>query len=490
MQPREREEDKSRVLQQLMSFNACIEPQELDPAKRSFSAMVADWLLQDDDTGLALKGLDTNVGSGKKQEFDFQGEVARMLDAAKEGREEQGGSGIKIGDIGFDAGFLTADSLVDPIERLLRQAQQHILEEEYDPALGVLAKLLSEAPSHHEAIYLKAYCQANRDDGEDAATLALNTLRPLTDAALTSTLAVRVETLSDALRERRLVPLLVQFLFYKKDPGLLIPFLRQEVDIDPSSSLPHYLLAGALMVKGQLDEAIAVVDNGLRRVREDERERLVQIRAAASERLAERVLQPALDYYRHGKFVQALGALGKVSDLHRQTRLCIMFEAYLGELSGGATGFWSGLFSKPRQPVDVRPSGSPVELDTLGFFVVRKDLAYTKSRLEDLSWKGAIEAEKCALSAVALAPWFPFIHFISGQCIYARLGESLKADAPPSLDEFEEALHTARTHLEFAANDPEITNAPAALQAIDEMLAQAGKARKSQEARAKEFKER
>src|SRR5258708_6713474 len=47
--------------------------------------------LVQDEPSLVLRDLNLDLGAGKKKEFDFQDEVARMLNAAKEGREEKGG---------------------------------------------------------------------------------------------------------------------------------------------------------------------------------------------------------------------------------------------------------------------------------------------------------------------------------------------------------------------------------------------------------------
>ena len=441
-------------------------------------------------TGLALTKRDIDIGASKKQEFDFQGEVARMLEAAKQQRDGKG-TGIKIDEVSSDAKLLTADSLLDPIEKLLRQAHGHIREKHYEKALTVLGQILVEDPNHHEAIYLTAYCQAHSDDGEEAANRAVRTLRPLQDASLESALFIRMQTLYDTLRERRFPPLLAQFFLDKENPGRLIPLLRREVDLDPAWSVPHYLLAGELMVNGNPSEAIAVADRGIQSVRREDHQQLIEIRDAATKRLTEQLLQPVRQLYRQGKFGAAYSAIVKIPSLHRQDRLCTTFEAYLRELSGGATGFWNGLFTKSRTPAEVRPRGTAADVNELGFFLVGSDLDYVRERLINKKrvLQDVIDAEKHCTESIQHAPWFPLIHFVFGECIYVRLIEAIEAKSPAPLEVVERDLRTAKEHLEYAVKDPEITGAPQSLRIVAEALTEVEKTNKARAERAEEVRQ-
>jgi len=434
-------------------------------------------------SSFAFKKRDIDIGVDKKLEYDFQGEVARMLEVANQQREEIGG-GIRISEMDFVDEFLDADSLVDPLEKLLREAQDHIREGRYDNAIAVLNAIVGEYPGHHEAIYLTAYSYAHRDEGEAAAALALKILCPLRYLPLECSLSVRVETLCDSLRSRHQVSFRRDFEAYKKDPATLIPFLHQEIELDPIASLPHYLLAGELMTNDRLDEAIAAADYGLQTIREEEREPLNRVREAICDRMVKQALQLALQFYRQGNFVQAYAALVQLPDIHRQSRLCCTFEAYLTALGGDdGTNCSNGLVSEAiqRSPKDVRPFGTESDVKELGFFIVRADLDFIQEEMgtKNRSLAGVRDAERRALEATRHAPWFPHIHFICGQCVYARLVEALEAGYPPTLEGVEADLQRARSHLAIAITDSELTGAPDALRTVDGLLTELEKVKKS-----------
>ncbi len=423
---------------------------------------------------LKIKTEKLELAGAQKAEYDFQGDVTKMLDAAKK-RSRGAPSGMKIDDIGFEASLLDPATLVDPASKLLGEAREQVRAHEYDEALATLARLLELTRAHHEGIYLTAYCYAHRDtEDEDDARRALEALLPLRNAAMESDLAVRVETLRDALRARRSLHVLLGYLQRKPKPAELIRFLREETELDPGNGLPHFLLTGELLTSGSFVEAIAAGERGLASCTEpDDVRRLNGVLGAVRSRAAEKAMQVAVTLYREGAMARALGALEKVEAAHRKAPLYVAFEAYVRQLSGGATGFFGGLFTKSRTPASLRPAGSSRTIDELGFLITRADLDFLKGMMEggksDLAT--AASAERRSAAAADLAPWFPYIQFVYGQCIYVHLCERLESGKSGSLAETAATLRRSKERLKMAAVDPEIKGAKGAIETVDQLLA-------------------
>lgn len=414
-------------------------------------------VVSDDDAGagLALRKREVHTGTSKKQEYDFQAEVARMLENAKQRQPDAGG--LQVDAIGF-APILSARSVVDPLEQLLEQAQQAIRAEQYAEALALLATLLKQRPDHAEAIYLTAYCQAHRSDDEAAALQALRTLRPLRPTGVAEPLATRVAALRETIRNRRLASIIERLNALRQDSRNPIAFLRDEIDLDPACAVLHFVLASELLEHNDPEAAVRAIDESLPLVTPDEQQPLMNLRDMAITVLTVRALEPARDLYRQRRYPQAYGALTRVA-AHRDTRLFMSFESYLRELSAGATGFWSGLLTvgKTRTPADVRPIGDAKALDELGFFLVRPDLdALRALNAQGGSLDNTRRAVQHARIGTEQAPWFPFIHFLYAEMIHARFMHAVDSQNPPSLEDIEADLLEAKTHYEIAATDPEI----------------------------------
>jgi tetratricopeptide (TPR) repeat protein len=422
--------------------------------------------------GLALRKRAVHFESSKKDRLDARDVVERMVDEEKK-KQQAASAGLKVDAIGFDPPLVSEDGgPADQDERILRAAQALIREERYDEAIESLAELLGRRPDHAEAIYLTAYCQAHRSDDEEAATEAARTLRPLRPNALDQTLAIRVAELRDAIRARRFVPVIDQLMALTEADDDRVPFLREELALDPTFALLYGALVGDLVSRCDFEEAIEAADEAVEVLPKGEQETVRMLRERASGQLAALVLEPVRDLYRQGKFVAAYTALVKV-DTHRDTRLFGTFEAYLRDLSGGATGFWRGLIAKTSTPAEVRPIGEAAALDELGFFICRPDLDVIRAdKGEENRLAAASRAEASALTGTRHAPWFPFIHFMYAECVFARLVQAGNSGKASSLDAIESDLLDARSHYEIAATDKEIEAAEAGLTQVDEALAQ------------------
>jgi tetratricopeptide (TPR) repeat protein len=437
--------------------------------------------------GLALRKRAVHFESSKKDRIDARDVVERMVDEERK-KQEAASTGLKVDAIGFDSPLVSEDGgPADQDERILRAARALIREERYDEGIESLGELLDRRRDHAEAIYLTAYCQAHRSDDEEAATEAARTLLPLRPEVLEQTLAIRVAELRETIRARRFLSVIERFMALTNAGGDRVPYLRDELALDPTFALLHGVLVGDLLSRGDFEEAVEAADEAMEVLPKDEQETVHHIRERAAGQLAARVLEPVRELYRQGKFVAAYTAVVKV-DTYRDTRLFETFEAYLRDLSGGATGFWRGLIAKTSTPAEVSPIGEAAALDELGFFICRPDLSVIRAiQSEENGLAAAARAEASALTGLRQAPWFPFIHFMYAECVFARLIQAVNSGKAPSLDAIESDLLDSRSHYEIAAADKEIEAAEAGLAQVDETLTQVRTAKRMRVEREQEI---
>jgi tetratricopeptide (TPR) repeat protein len=399
---------------------------------------------------------------------DFLSDVQGLVEKQKQQADEKPGLRLDM--------EIKVEDLLGPGEKYLRQAKELMDKQRFEEAIRPLDRALAEVPGLHEAAYLKALCLAALQRFE----VALGALAPLRKARLSPKLATRVRVLGEEL-QARLIPVILLENVVCTETGqydVAARRLRHLLSLDPDFGLCYYLLAGTLLMAGRLEEACAAVAEGLPHAKQNLAESLRNLRAQIDRTELEQELEPARQFYRKGNYARARSALERVSEKHKKNSLCTTFGAYLEDLGGALFGLVKG-----KNPREVKPRGRGKDVDALHFFLVREEIFTARALLR----RGDPEnAENAVEMALALAPHFPYAHYLLGVAIYRGLTRRLAAGRPPAIDVCAQLLEAARTHAQLGAKDPDITDVQEFIQAVDNARAAVEGARKEIEARREE----
>jgi tetratricopeptide (TPR) repeat protein len=390
-----------------------------------------------DPIGERLPDLDLGIGKADGDYLDQLDELSKSMDRGDTIATTQ-------------SAIIDLDDLLGKVETLkepLEEARRLIGEGMHREALEQLRGLLTSPSEPHEAVYLMGLCHYHLGEPEEA----LAVLQPLQKATLDAGVAKPLKQLKQQVREKIMALVVLENLLLVRQgkPEKPIERLRRLTSLDPQFGLFHFLLAGNLMTADRTEEALDAAETGLRECDPDGRKQLEGLREEILRRLAEVKMDKARTHYRHGKYAKARSALQSLDTRYQESRLWITFYKYLEELGGG-------VLRKGKKPHEVKPTGTFKDVDALHFFLVRAEIAKAKLAISVGMFAPALGVLELALS---YAPHFPYIHFLTGLCLYRSTGEAMESDNPPGPDDVIANLKTALNHAREGAKDKEIGSA-------------------------------
>ncbi len=360
--------------------------------------------------------------------------------------------------IGPSAGDLSLGSLttISYTGRLLHDAKENIAAGDYAVAARLLDDLIGMAAAeaeHDEARFLRALCYTHLDDPEGA----LRALLPLRGKELSPELRAKVADLRGSIRGL-MTPLVVMAFMasFPTDPADAETAIRRVIELDPEAGLYYYVLAGALASRGDPEQALQVLEQGLQTATDDQ-EGLRSLDAHIRGQLVGRVLERAVGLFKSGSYRQALQQVKALPDAWRNVQVVQDFAAYLRQLNrpGGTAS-------------RIPPKGPFDRVDALYFLVARDELAEGKDLL---SRNQLSEAERALARIFGFAPRFPYANFLHAATIYRSVGNWLGDPEDVDFDHQIQRLDTASQAARIAATDAEIEQASKLVAAIDALRA-------------------
>jgi len=336
----------------------------------------------------------------------------------------------------------------------LEKVRTLIDKKKFREALGLLESVLRQLVGHAEALYLKAFCQHSLGEHEPALeTLAIHA------AGFSRDRESRVRLLRVQIREKMSPGVAVEALMLAATgrAGDAVRRLTRLVHLDPEAALYHILLVQSHMACGNLSGAAEAARRAEPVCQGREQEVLNSLRAEIDRLEVERALTPARDRYRELKFRKARSELDRVRPTHGDRPLWKTFHNYLEDLGGG-------VFSAGRSPLDVVPRGAPRDVETMHFFLVGHDLQLSRRMMADGDFANA---ETTLRTAYGYAPHFPYMNFLLGACLFKLLWSEMLSGTAPDLQTARRRLQLAHDLTAIAEQDPEITEAPELMVAID-----------------------
>jgi tetratricopeptide (TPR) repeat protein len=373
--------------------------------------------------------------------------VSRLRVIAEEGKAGTAGS-IAVGALP-----VVFKDILGPAEEHLRNARRLIEQEQYAEALRHLDQALAEAPNHPDAIYMTALCLSSLGQPLEA----LRALAALRGQSLEPGRQTRVGVLREQIRRQAVqMAALDQIgLIFGHQSDQEIERLRTLCELDPEMAMFHYMLAGALLTAGRLEEAATAASEGLRSCREgvagdDGVQRLHDIKREIRRRLLLKQMEPARRQYRKGKFAKARSELLRLGPDSREDPLWTTFDGYVQELEERGVRFGR---RNGGAPATVTPHGSFEDVDALHFLLVGDEIGTAKAQL---AGGRPDRAERAVDDAIKYAPTFPYAHFLKAHCLYDRLGRQLESGKLPGVEEAIAQLEEAREHAQFGLQDPDL----------------------------------
>lgn len=385
----------------------------------NFNLKQAPGLIQSKDTNFNnvlsnVKPPEIKLGE-KSIGYDFHKEMDILFKSAQEKKNDKIG-GLVTGD--FDLiGTTFAISRFDMVsawkgivtttesDQFLSQAKQLITQKEFQKALAELNKILELHKLHHEATYLKAYCQESLKAVENA----LQTLAPLRQANLTPILQTRVEALKEKIR-KHILPILFLEMMLKT---LTVTRLHNLIALDPEMGMYYFLLAAKLMEIGQIVEALAIISKGICNSTTNDHQKLEAFQKHLEQLYLRQILKPAINLFKEGRYLLARSELTRNAQTYKSHQLVITFDVYLNKLDQiGST--LANSKSKGIPP----PSGKPEDVHDLYLLLIGEDIEKANNFLQ---YSHLFEAEQILKQARQYTPAFPFVNYMLGGCMYQRL---------------------------------------------------------------------
>ena len=344
---------------------------------------------------------------------------------------------------------IRAQDFEDPFERAMRDAREFIDKSKYNQAAAALDRALQIKSGNAEALYLSGYCYFMLEQPEQA----LVTLLPLKNMKLAAALAKEVTTLKEKIRGQMLFKVVILNIILIRGNKFeqAIQHMNQVIQIDPDCEIYHFLLGGSLMNAGQLDRARAAIQVGIQSCGAANSEMLQNLKGQVMDRQVAAQLAPARDFVKRGQHDKARDKIRALPADLRQTILVKNFETYLGEMGN------NGNLSYGSKARVLTPTVKYKTMDDFHFFLVGSEI----KSASDLMQKGKFQdAEKILENVVALAPRFPFGHYLYANCVLDRLMQRTQArGGKPSAEDVESMIKTANEHARFGSVDTEIKGA-------------------------------
>lgn len=396
--------------------------------------------------------------------------VERVSQAARQAAQSRPPTGLRLGAIDVDFDGLRID-LGDegPESRPLREAKKLIQEQQFEPALAKLEEVFAINAQHHEAIYLKAFCQFKLEKLKSA----LETLLLLDSVLLTNRLQTRVRGLREDIRQQTIPKAAGYYAnaVKSKQVDKVVDKLRQFAETDPEVGKFHYFLAGVLVVGKKLAEAREAANHGLQVCKTD-REELEQFRGEIEKRFLPEALGPARDLYREKKYAEARQALEATPAEVRQATLWKTFQGCLDQRIGKGGGLFARFL--PGKIAAAHPPGPPKDVNAFYEFVVKREMTAAHSAVGDRDFG---KAERALNAAISHCPAFSHANHMLATCVYQRVGVTVQEKIGTDLDEnsarqlrkCQAELGEARQYAVIGCQDSEIADAQRVLASIDEM---------------------
>lgn len=388
--------------------------------------------------------------SGKAKDDDFMSQLDKMTKAMRDQQEEQRAE-IKLDALNLDKGLVDEDAVESPVTKLLRQAKQLIVEEKYQEAMAPLREILKRQASHHEAIYLLAYCHCESNDNESA----LRSLLPMRGARLEKALGERVAALKAKIRARMFLTmalenfLLLQMGHYDR----AVNQARRVVELDPEHGLYYFILAGSLMQAGRLEDGVAAINDGLKNCAPGERQTLETLKRQIEREYVTEKMIPSRGYFKKGRYGKARSSLDLVAPQFRNHPLYLTFATYLAQLDSGVFRFL-----RRKNARDIVPEGRREDVEDLYFFLAEEELAQARRLITQEQYE---QAEVALLGALSYTHNFPFVHYLYGGCVYSRVMRQITSGNPQDLEAVIADLEAASGHARIGAADTDISDAKA-----------------------------
>jgi hypothetical protein len=432
-------------------------------------------LIKSTDPGLQLgniKAPEIEI-SEKKLDYDYRKEMEDMLKGAQEQKVDQA---VELAISDFDLGDdWKGIAKLDEVEKYLRQAKEFISSKEYKKALKTLEKLLELDFAHHEAIYLKAYCQVQLKQDMQA----LRTLAPIRKANLESTIQSRLEVLKHKIRSVIMTKILFESLadIAGKQSSKINSKLRELIQLDPEFGFYYYILTVNYMNEGMLDEALGVVNRGIQETITSDRIRLMGLKKYIERLLLNDLLRPVVLLFKQARYRRARSELKRINGIYKNNPLLTTFDNYLKKIDPGVLSFLSR-----RQKEFPPPSGNPEDVNDLYFLLVEDEI---NQSFELIRRRKLTDAEILLKHAREYTPAFPYINYILGGFLYQRLTIQMLT-ASIGLDTLIADLYQARIYAEIGAGERENHDAVDLLDAINSLYDTLTAAQKAVKIRRKE----
>jgi PAS domain-containing protein len=415
-------------------------------------------LIKSTDPGLQLgdiKAPEIEI-SEKKLDYDYRKEMEDMLKGAQEQKVDQA---VELAISDFDIGDdWKGIAKLDEVEKYLRQAKEFISGKEYKKALKTLEKLLELDFAHHEAIYLKAYCQVQLKQDMQA----LRTLAPIRKANLESTIQSRLEVLKHKIRSVIMTKILFESLadIAGKQSSKINSKLRELIQLDPEFGFYYYILTVNYMNEGRLNEALEVVNRGIRETITSDRVRLMGLKKYIERLLLNDLLRPVVLLFKQAKYRRARSELKRINGVYKDNPLLTTFDNYLKKIDPGVLSFLSR-----RQKEFPPPSGKPEDVNDLYFLLVEDEI---NRSFELIRRRKVTDAEILLKRARGYTPAFPYINYILSGFMYQRLTIQMLT-ASIGLDTLIADLYQARIYAKIGTGERKNHDAADLLDAINSL---------------------
>lgn len=392
-----------------------------------------------------------------KEEFDYQRKLQEMLNNAQQQGAESSVD-LKISEIDFGESFEGLVQL-NRVEELLAQAKALINDKKFTEAIDRLDEILAIDANVHEAVYLKGHCLAGLGEFYQA----LEIIFPLRAVNLSQQLPALLENLRTTIRNGLFLHVLLISVADEQggQNGRLIDYMERLIDLDPEMGLYYFLLSGGLMRRGRGEDALLVLDDGLRMDATGMTDLLSGFRFQIQQAVMGEKLQPAVAAFKKGHYRQARNALKPVMERFRNNEMVAVFDEYLKVLDPGLLGFMSKKHDELPPPL-----GDEDTVLSLYQLIVKEEIDLAMQWLQ----AGRPDASiAMLLQGRAYTPRYPLINFMLGGLIY-RFSEHLLTSGQKNIDQTYDLVRQAQVYAKLGVLDASNEEAPRLLNAIGQLL--------------------
>ena len=389
-----------------------------------FTTDAASGLIKSDDIGLQKIDVPEIQFKEKNIGYDYHKDIETILGEAQ-AQEQTKTIDPVVTDLDFDASSLAIDAIgaggswhglvtASEDEQLLSQAKKHIAQKEFEDALPILEEVLQIQASHHEATYLKAYCQVEVGNLESA----LYSLAPLRHARLAMIILARIKALREKIRKAILSQLSQemmahQLLAHLQQSGKagrsrqFVNRLQKLIELDPEVGMLYFLLGVTLLEAGEIKRALDVVTTGIASSTTGEIDKLSSLQDHLEKLCLQDALKPAIQLFKQQRYTAARNKLSDIEAIYRKNKLVVLFDTYLQKLEA--------LKGAAKYKAIPAPSGKAKDVEELYNMLVEDEVNQASQFLKNGQFD---DAESLLRRARGFTPAFPFVNHMLANCIY------------------------------------------------------------------------